>query len=1043
MNIIKHDSFKNNKKEKENFKKLPYIQKKINPIRTVLESSSQSYSTLFPKKTNFYFNPRRSQGLPKEKNINTKLYKVNDYLSMTNKDMNSFNNLNMTNRTRNKKEINNLKNNRSDIKQETAKAYTYLYRNSSTGNYNISTAASLNNKLNLNLFNNKSNIFNNDSTSNQTINNFNMYNNNNIDVIKKLNDYNLNLLKKSRYFSKTKYINGIKNKIKENQKHINKSLSTKNISLENTHYNSARKTFNEMIVGNLMDKHQNIDEYKKVKNNEDNNMKKKQETGVNTDTTKINSAIFYDFIPIILQHMKQKETLDEINKEQENIWLYDKMNNIFNTNSTEGTKGNFIKNKKNILENPIIKYLFLERTLYNLRHTVKFVDIKNREEFEEKVLKVMGEEYAKLENKQNIYDIHDFITYGFELDPKFFINLKQFKRQINLKNSLLADFNKMQNKKEELKLSLSHYKTRTGGFFTTNKSDFKTDENKNNNDSNNKSRSEGVSLLNKIMVTTKIPNKIRKFEGLQKNEKKISIIKKPEENKDKNNNINDKDKKAENENNKMGNIYLDINNLAPNIGFSKLAQELLEDDSNENVKNYNTIKINEKFNPNRNHIDLYDITHIVNDVQTKDKMKKKHGNKYLKIYSVKKKKPKKKKKVEKSKSSEKEEEIKEEMPKIDFDLIKSTIIIPKQEEIKKEEPKKEIKSKFDYERYKKEKIKEIELDKKSKSKIFDALKKQDVKRPIQKKNSMLNEIFYSSNYNDNKSDDIGKFKKFEKIKKIEEKKNEGEREEGEDIITQLKKLKKKEKENEEGEQSESIFSSDDEEMEELDMSKDMENNGDIMKKKWMDNSPKFKNRIIDFNRRRMGISNESHEMFDELIKNEKIESLNDKMKKLYDKIDKKRKSVDSKKKRKKRIYTFVGVDLSSIQEIEKKKKIFLNRIKEDIKYKINEGKYHMIEMDNFKNFEEAMNKFKLKSSSDEKKVKLYINLVEKYLHFYQTDLDKKEKEKMDEDRINRFIRNLKQEIYITLPYVKEVQGRYCHSVDYFKELQELSEYHGF
>ena len=383
------------------------------------------------------------------------------------------------------------------------------------------------------------------------------------------------------------------------------------------------------------------------------------------------------------------------------------------------------------------------------------------------------------------------------------------------------------------------------------------------------------------------------------------------------------------------------------------------------------------------------------------------------------------------------------MPKIDFDLIKSTIIIPKQEEIKKEEPKKEIKSKFDYERYKKEKIKEIELDKKSKSKIFDALKKQDVKRPIQKKNSMLNEIFYSSNYNDNKSDDIGKFKKFEKIKKIEEKKNEGEREEGEDIITQLKKLKKKEKENEEGEQSESIFSSDDEEMEELDMSKDMENNGDIMKKKWMDNSPKFKNRIIDFNRRRMGISNESHEMFDELIKNEKIESLNDKMKKLYDKIDKKRKSVDSKKKRKKRIYTFVGVDLSSIQEIEKKKKIFLNRIKEDIKYKINEGKYHMIEMDNFKNFEEAMNKFKLKSSSDEKKVKLYINLVEKYLHFYQTDLDKKEKEKMDEDRINRFIRNLKQEIYITLPYVKEVQGRYCHSVDYFKELQELSEYHGF
>ena len=103
----------------------------------------------------------------------------------------------------------------------------------------------------------------------------------------------------------------------------------------------------------------------------------------------------------------------------------------------------------------------------------------------------------------------------------------------------------------------------------------------------------------------------------------------------------------------------------------------------------------------------------------------------------------------------------------------------------------------------------------------------------------------------------------------------------------------------------------------------------------------------------------------------------------------------------------------------------------------------MIEMDNFKTFEEAMNKFKLKNAKDIKKVKVYINLVEKYLHFYQIELDKKEKEKMDEDRINRFLRNLNQEMYVTLPYVRDVKGRYCHSVDYFKELQELSEYHGF
>ena len=34
-----------------------------------------------------------------------------------------------------------------------------------------------------------------------------------------------------------------------------------------------------------------------------------KEIGIGTDSTKINNAIFYDFIPVILQHMKQKETM--------------------------------------------------------------------------------------------------------------------------------------------------------------------------------------------------------------------------------------------------------------------------------------------------------------------------------------------------------------------------------------------------------------------------------------------------------------------------------------------------------------------------------------------------------------------------------------------------------------------------------------------------------------------------------------------------------------------------------------------------------------
>ena len=260
MNINKYET---NQKEKDISKKLPYIQK-VNPIRTLYENSSQSFSSLIPKQNNLYFSPRKSQSLLKDKNISTKLYKVNDYLNMTNKAINPFSRIYDIRKSRNQKQINNLKNNRSEVQQETGSTFHHLYRNNSTGAFTMNTSKSQNNILKLNLFNNnqkksnfnKSNTIYNDSSNNNKINNnFNNYNsNNNGAIIKKINDYNLNLLKKSRYFSKTKYINGIKNKIKNTQKHINKSLSTKNISLENTG-NTTHKTFNDVVVEKLLNKH--------------------------------------------------------------------------------------------------------------------------------------------------------------------------------------------------------------------------------------------------------------------------------------------------------------------------------------------------------------------------------------------------------------------------------------------------------------------------------------------------------------------------------------------------------------------------------------------------------------------------------------------------------------------------------------------------------------------------------------------------------------------------------------------------------------------
>ena len=108
-----------------------------------------------------------------------------------------------------------------------------------------------------------------------------------------------NLLKEYR----TKYIN----KPKNINKHISKSCSTKNLSLENTRSTSTlRRTMNDIRVEKLLNKQKLLEENEK-KLNEENSAKKMEEIGTITDKDFHKSnAIFYDFIPIILQHMKQK-----------------------------------------------------------------------------------------------------------------------------------------------------------------------------------------------------------------------------------------------------------------------------------------------------------------------------------------------------------------------------------------------------------------------------------------------------------------------------------------------------------------------------------------------------------------------------------------------------------------------------------------------------------------------------------------------------------------------------------------------------------------
>ena len=279
------------------------------------------------------------------------------------------------------------------------------------------------------------------------------------------------------------------------------------------------------------------------------------------------------------------------------------------------------------------------------------------------------------------------------------------------------------------------------------------------------------------------------------------------------------------------------------------------------------------------------------------------------------------------------------------------------------------------------------LERESKQILIEEINKEESKFSIRKSKNRINELHYSLKYRKPDTDNYDFGKKFEKIKK-EDIFNLGE----DNLLTQMKKMKEmeekrleEEEEEEEGNDiSDSIASSYYNDLEDIDLSNELENKGDVMNKKWMENSPKFKNRILDLSKsRRHAISATNLEMFDNISKNEKITKLNDRMRIVYENLRNNRKARKKKKRKKRNYFNFIGVDTTSIEEIEKKKKVYLYRMKEDIKYKINQGKYHLIEMENFKHFENAMNKFKLKDSFDPKKVKLYISLVQKYLLYYK------------------------------------------------------------
>ena len=151
----------------------------------------------------------------------------------------------------------------------------------------------------------------------------------------------------------------------------------------------------------------------KISENEETN-KINTKSMVNTKTSSIQADIekakIYDFLPVILKHMKHKQTMDDIYGEYNQYLL----------NISKSTNNN--SNKKNVLgyeyKYPKIKYLFLENIINNLNHMVKFVNIKNNEELEQNVINIIRDEYSKINKDNDMNGINDFLTYGYEYVPK-------------------------------------------------------------------------------------------------------------------------------------------------------------------------------------------------------------------------------------------------------------------------------------------------------------------------------------------------------------------------------------------------------------------------------------------------------------------------------------------------------------------------------------------------------------------------------------------------------------------------------------------------
>ena len=131
------------------------------------------------------------------------------------------------------------------------------------------------------------------------------------------------------------------------------------------------------------------------------------------------------------------------------------------------------------------------------------------------------------------------------------------------------------------------------------------------------------------------------------------------------------------------------------------------------------------------------------------------------------------------------------------------------------------------------------------------------------------------------------------------------------------------------------------------------------------------------------------------------------------------------------------VDPNNIKDVELQKEILLYKLEENIKTNIKQGKYDYNDLGDFQKFEYNLKSGMIDTKNKWQAKKYIVSLVRRFNEF-QEQLDLKEVQKQDEERINKFIKNLNN-FREKIPMAKYHMGRKCHSSDYQSTIMILSE----